>query len=140
VSDLNRRINALANRMLEDLERRFGVLFEDPEDSYEEGGVSVFPTRYTVSKGEDGVTILVEVPGLSHEDIALDLEEGVLRVQGGRRQSASHLISINRSFRVGITVRPEDITALAKDGLLTITVKRSPCCGPNGNHIPVNGK
>ena len=98
-----------------------------------------------VLEGGDGFTILVELPGLTLDDVAVELRDGRLLVFGKRpaaRLSGEvrhHVVErptgpFARTFTLGRSVRPDDIRATLKNGLLTITLKKA---GPRRRSIPI---
>jgi len=78
-----------------------------------------------------------EVPGVSKEDVHLELEDGVLTITGERKQTQEHKDerfhrvetsygSFMRRFSVPDDASPDGIKANYKDGMLTITLKKLP--------------
>ena len=93
----------------------------------------------------DGFTILVELPGLTLDDVTVELRDGRLLVFGkrpGTRPSGEvrhHVVErpngpFARAFTLSRNVRPDDIRATLKHGLLTITLKKA---GPRRRSIPI---
>lgn len=64
------------------------------------------------------MTIYVEVPGCGPRDVTVTLEKGIIKVQAQTALSAKTL-----QFRVGGWIDVGDITAVVKNGLLTLTAK-----------------
>jgi HSP20 family protein len=98
-----------------------------------------------VLEDEDGFTILVELPGLTLDDVTVELRDGRLLVYGKRPgtkrpgDTRYHVVerprgTFARGFTLSRNVRPEDIRATLKHGLLTITLKKA---GPRRRSIPI---
>lgn len=83
--------------------------------------------------------ITAELPGLTREQIRINISDGRLTLQGRRdaRVACEHYHQVERghgefarSFPLPPTVDPEHIAADLSDGILTITVPKSPEPGP----------
>ena len=117
------RLGRMADRMFADMERKFGTVFEFPDER--EPPVSSpfsFDKRvsYRATKGDSGVIIDIGVPGCTSNDIELDLEDAILSVtiKSGFRPGLVKQFKVNDKTDVG------DIKATVKNGLLTIIVSR----------------
>jgi HSP20 family protein len=79
----------------------------------------------------DRYVVMVELPGLTQDDVQLQHHEGHLTVSGVRRERESpceqfHRIergngSFSRTFQLPVPVEAERITADLRDGVLTVT-------------------
>jgi HSP20 family protein len=89
----------------------------------------------------DAYVVMVELPGLSSADIRLDVTDGrQLTVSGGRSHAdmpspTYHRLErghgrFRRTFAFPTTVDPERITANLAEGVLTVTVPKTPAAGP----------
>ena len=103
------------------------------------------PGRYFVPatdvyETEEGLTLVMEMPGVSREDLEVSLENGVLRVEG-RLDFAKYerlepvyteynVGHYTRSFSLSDTVDQENITASLDDGVLTLTLPKSAAARP----------
>ncbi|MBU6325187.1 MAG: Hsp20/alpha crystallin family protein [Bacteroidetes bacterium] len=92
-----------------------------------------FRPAASVIQGEQGVTLLISLPGLSREEVQLNLDGNMLRVSGTRKnpvntddkERISGEISFgdfNRSFRLAENLDGESITATMEHGMLKIRV------------------
>ena len=85
------------------------------------------------------VDVIEELPGLSENDVTINLENSVLSISGEKTairkedetEQRSHVWerrygSFNRSFTLPRTVRTEDISALFENGVLTIHMPKVP--------------
>lgn len=98
------------------------------------------PTGWTppvdIFETADCYVVLAEVPGLSREDVHIQMHEGGITLSGARLERAAaceqyHRIerghgSFSRTFRLPVPVDPDRVTADLKHGVLTVTCpKRS---------------
>jgi len=89
---------------------------------------------------EDGLTLVMEMPGVSRDNLDVSLEEGVLRVVG--RLDSSKYSGLEpiyteynvghyaRSFSISDKVDQDNIGARLEDGVLTLTLPKSPAAQP----------
>jgi len=92
----------------------------------------------------DTYLLTIELPGLKREDVKLDLRDQVLTVYGQRpaesccperyQQLERGQGGFSRSFRFGLPVAADRITADLVDGVLTITIPKTT---PNRREIDV---
>ncbi len=83
---------------------------------------------------DDAYHITLAVPGVKTEEISVQLEQGVVRVRGVRREPCCEkrhyfkmeipVGSFERRIRVPASVRPEDLSVSYTDGLLHIRLPR----------------
>jgi HSP20 family protein len=79
-----------------------------------------------VSETEEAFEVKVELPGVTRDDVRISMEDGVLAVQGERKQGAGsrmHRVErpygrFLRSFVVPDTVDGSQVKAMCKDGIL----------------------
>ena len=88
-----------------------------------------------VSETPEAVTLRLEVPGLSREQIKIAVENNVLSVRGEKSQETSSenetfrrtersFGSFERSFSLPAYVNPDQVQASLQDGVLSITLPR----------------
>lgn len=88
--------------------------------------------RMDMREADGAVELTVELPGLTEDDIHIDLEDDVLTVSGEKKSSSeSHdkgvrmverrYGSFSRSVRLPAAVKADGITASLKQGVLTVT-------------------
>lgn len=130
--------------MLEDLQRRMNRVFYDydspsalrlADDVYSRGlpRMNVYDTGSTL-------LVRVEVPGMSDKDVKLTLNQDVLTLGGERASDVPKGYSVHRQERAAIqfsrsvslpcSVDPEKTMAVVKDGVLTVTLGKSPEAQP----------
>lgn len=123
---------------------RFGRLFEDafndmlrPFGSDPEGVSNrTWIPRVDIREGADGLTLLMDLPGLGKEDVNITLENNVLTIAGERKFEADEKANesyhrlerqygaFTRSFTLGPTVRTDKVEATFKDGVLTVQLPK----------------
>ncbi|WP_147819377.1 Hsp20/alpha crystallin family protein [Salidesulfovibrio onnuriiensis] len=99
------------------------------------GGMAWAPAADMV-EDEKRITIQVDVPGLSLEDIGVELRKGELQLYGRRRfekdarKNVYHMLErtygpFGRTFSLPRNVDQDSIRAHLKDGVLTIVISKS---------------
>ncbi len=84
---------------------------------------------------DDNIVIKAELPGINKKDIAIDVKNGVLTLQGERNfdnevkeekyyRRERAFGKFKRSFRLPLKVDPGKINANYKDGILTIDIPK----------------
>jgi HSP20 family protein len=101
-----------------------------------------------VSEDKDAVTVKAELPGVEQKDIAVSLQEGMLTIKGEKRaekeEKDKHYHRIERSsgafyrsIQLPSAVDAGKVAATFKDGVVTITLPKSP--EAKGTTIPIKG-
>lgn len=90
--------------------------------------------RLNVYDSDESVIVVAEVPGLSDKDVQLSFDKNVLTVTGGREATVPEGYTavrrerpsarFTRAIRFGVPIDADGITAVVKDGLLTITLPK----------------
>ena len=99
-----------------------------------------------VLEDKESVKIVVELPGLTPEDVKLSLENNVLSIQGEKKQQAEERTervhryersygSFERSFALPTSVDSDKVSASFQNGILTVTVPKAERARPR--EIPV---
>ncbi len=91
-----------------------------------------------VSEDEDGLHVVVELPGMSSEDVSVSVENGVLSISGEKKQeheegdaeSNYHLVersygSFERTFKLPRSVDSDKVEAKFEQGLLKVNLPKS---------------
>lgn len=89
-----------------------------------------------VQEDKDRFTINMELPGLSKDDVSLTVREGVLTIEGERKQEDEkegvnyHRVERRygkflRSFQLPVRVKEDKIEAVFKDGVLTVQIPKA---------------
>lgn len=102
-----------------------------------EGDGSVGRTpRADVLEGEKEFQVLMDLPGIKHEDLDLSIEDQTLWVKAERTESVPEgfearrtertgHVTFSRTFSLGNAVNAEGIGAKFTNGVLTITLPKS---------------
>lgn len=89
-----------------------------------------------VQEDKDRFTISMELPGLSKDDVSLTVREGVLTIEGERKQEDEkegvnyHRVERRygkflRSFQLPVRVQEDKIEAVFKEGVLTVQIPKA---------------
>lgn len=127
-----------------EMDRLFERVFE-PKWTEVEAMTEWWP-RIDLSETDAALVVKAEIPGVEAKDIQVSLQDQVLTVKGEKRQEKEekdeqyHRVersygSFARTVTLPATVDPEKVTADFKDGLLTITLPKTPAA--KGTFIPV---
>ena len=90
-----------------------------------------------IREKEDGYELAVDLPGFKKDEIGLDLKNGYLSVNASKGVDQDHsdhhgryirqeryVGACSRSFYVGDTVEPRDVSAKFEDGILRISLPK----------------
>ena len=91
--------------------------------------------KVDVTDHQDKIVIIAEIPGLTKEDVSVDLEQRVLTISGGKRvveqdddvryiRKELKRSSFKRSFKLGDNMKVDGIEADFNNGLLNVTVPK----------------
>lgn len=89
-----------------------------------------------VKETDQALTFYVEVPGMRQEDIEVELVGDVLSIRGKREfaeeEQRDNFVriersygSFQRSFTIGVPVKADEIDAVYRDGVLTVTLPKA---------------
>mgnify|MGYP003574679417 FL=1 len=120
---------------LEDASLRLNRLFSQ---SGSEKGLSRWNPATNVEETEDELLLSAELPGMTIEDIEIEVKNNVLTVQGEKKDEKEeredrryHLWersfgSFKRTFTLPRTVVTDEISAEFKDGILSVRLPKAP--------------
>jgi HSP20 family protein len=105
------------------------------------------PTADIIENTEEFV-IKAEIPGVNKEDVKVSIEDGVVSIQGERKQEKEekdkkfHRVersygSFMRSFSLPTNVDEAKVQAQFKDGLLTVRIPKAPNAKPKSVDVKV---
>ena len=80
---------------------------------------------YEVNYTKDGAYLLFVVPGFNKTNLKVEMEGGVLYVDGKRTYKKNGVDSekvISQKFKIGQDFNPDNIEATIEDGILTVFV------------------
>jgi len=93
-------------------------------------------TATDIHEGAEALTVTMDVPGLTSEDIEISVEDHVLTIGGRRerpewpegteRRAQRRFGEFTRRFRLGPTLDPSETHAQVSDGVLTVTIPKLP--------------
>ena len=121
---------------LDQLTSRLGQVFGTEWPTPANGG-SWFPA-VNVEESGDELMLTAEVPGMTQDEIDIELENNILTIRGEKSDERTegddkryHVWerrsgSFQRSFTLPRTVRSEDIRAEYENGILTIRMPKAP--------------
>ncbi|SDE36758.1 Hsp20/alpha crystallin family protein [Desulfuromonas thiophila] len=137
-----REMEALVDRY----NRALGLM---PAGGQEEMRKGDWSPRVDIAETGDAFIIKAEIPDVQKEDVKVTLENGVLTLQGERRQETEekgktfHRVErlygvFNRSFSLPDSVSPEGIKASFKDGMLTVTLTKRKETQPKAIEVKID--
>jgi HSP20 family protein len=103
------------------------------------------PSRYFIPstdiyEGEDALTLVMEMPGVERDDVNVQLENDVLRVEGridfAKYEGLEPVYAeynvghFTRAFTLSDKIDQDGISAELADGVLTLTLKKSKAALP----------
>jgi HSP20 family protein len=102
-----------------------------------------------LSETKDALMAKLEVPGMDPKDIQVSLQESLLTIKGEKRQEKEekeeryHRVErsygqFTRSVRLPVAVDGAKVSAVFKNGLLTITLPKTPAA--KGSTIPIKAE
>ena len=112
------------------------------------GSTDLWTPPVDVDETSDEIRLVAELPGLSREDIEVELEDGVLTIQGEKKEETKDegtqgLLyerrwgSFTRRFTLPRAVDAENIRASYENGLLSIRVPKAE--EAKGRKIEISG-
>jgi HSP20 family protein len=119
----------------------------DPFDLFSRLGRSEWLPPVDIKEEENAYTFELDVPGLSADDLEVELHDGVLTVRGAREEEATeehrgyirterHHGKFVRQFRVPTAAKPDELQASVKDGVLALYVPKTSAA--EARRIPIN--
>lgn len=120
------------------LTRDFDRLFETAANARE--AQSVFTPVVELRENADRLVATVEVPGIDRAAVSVTFHDGVLTISGERKaepiaegetvRSERSYGRFERQLTVAVPVDANKVSAAFKDGLLTVTLPKSPEAKP----------
>ncbi len=122
---------------LEEMSERLNRLFGEPGGG-EAARRAVWSPAVNVEETNDELLLTAELPGMNIDDIHIEVENNVLSLRGEKKEEREakedrryHLWercygSFERSFTLPRTVKPEEISAQFKDGILHVQMPKAP--------------
>lgn len=123
-------------RDLEEVSNRLARLFDESSAANTGNGGAWMPA-VNVEETKDELVLSAELPGMTHDNISIDLENNVLTISGDKAEERTegdeerryHLWerrygAFQRSFTLPRTVKAEDIRANFDNGILRIRMPK----------------
>jgi HSP20 family protein len=97
--------------------------------------IGSYPSINIFQKGDDFVAVVVELPGVSKNDLQIEAKENTIRIVGNkaimyekdasvhRRERLSGVF--NRTISIPIQINPDGIRAEYRDGVLALHIPRA---------------
>lgn len=131
----------------QEMDRMFDRMFEGKWD--ELPAVGDWAPSMDISETKDSLVAKVEVPGMDQQDIQISLRENLLTIRGEKKQEKEdkdeqyHRVersygAFTRSVRLPVGVDASKVTATFKNGLLTVTMPKTPAA--KGTPIPIKAE
>jgi HSP20 family protein len=133
------------NRLFDDVFRGFDLAPFDMADRWFERGLG-WP-QIEVSETDKEMRVTAELPGLDEKDVDVQLANGVLAIKGEKK---TEIEAKDRRFsertygrferRIPIDdIDADKVTASFKNGVLTVTLPKTPAASENVKRIAING-
>ncbi|MDE2118957.1 MAG: Hsp20/alpha crystallin family protein [Betaproteobacteria bacterium] len=140
-------------RELEDVSKRLNRIFGQPPARTESGSemlaMADWAPSVDISETDAAYLVKAEIPGVKKEDVKVTIQDGMLTIQGERKQEKEekgkkfHRIercygSFMRSFRVPDDADEGKVKAEFKDGMLNVTLTKSEKAKPKSINVSVS--
>ena len=131
----------------QEMDRMLERVFEGKWDEFP--AVGDWAPSMDISETKDSLIAKVEAPGMDQKDIQISLQENLLTIKGEKKQEKEerderyHRVersygSFTRSVRLPVGVDGSKVTATFKNGLLTVTMPKTPAA--KGTTIPIKAE
>ncbi len=134
------------------LHREMNRLFDDVFNRFEGGMPAVFGRTASwpsieVNASDNEVSVSAELPGLDEKDIEVLVDDDVLTIRGekksetedkDRRFSERYYGRFERSITLPFEVQDEKVQASFENGVLTVTLPKSPKAQERARRIAIN--
>jgi HSP20 family protein len=131
-----------------DMNRFFNAMFDAPAGSPGQGGARRWTPAMDLAETEDAFVLRADLPGVSQEDVHIELEDTVLTVSGERKSDHESkgegfyrversFGSFSRSLTLPKGVDPEAVAASFTDGVLEVRIPKPEQRKPR--RISING-
>ena len=138
------RFNPLAE--IEEIQNRLNRMFLDRSGKTQEAGFADFMPAVDIEETDGEFIVKADLPDVKKEEIKIHLQEGVLAIEGERRQEKEekgkrfHKVEREygrfvRRFALPTEVEGDKVRAEFKDGVLNVVLPKAPAAKPT--HIEV---
>jgi HSP20 family molecular chaperone IbpA len=108
----------------------------------------VFTPAVDIFETEEGITVLADMPGVTANDLAIDLHENILTLSGDvKSPEGTHEVDVLREYRTGKYYRQftlsqvidqSNIDAFMRDGVLRLTLPKVEAAKPRKITVRAN--
>jgi HSP20 family protein len=131
----------------QEMDRLFDRFFEPQTE--EALALGEWAPSLDLTETKDALVVKVEVPGLDPKDIQISLQEQLLTIKGEKKvekeekDERRHRVeraygAFTRAIRLPVAVDGEKVTAGFKNGVLTVTLPKTPAA--KGTTIPIKAE
>jgi HSP20 family protein len=131
-----------------EMDRLFDRFFE-PEWGEFPAAFGEWAPSLDLTETKDAFVVKVEIPGMDPKDLHVSLQENFLTIKGEKKQEKEekderrHRVersygAFTRSVRLPVAVDGSNVDAKFKNGLLIVTVPKTP--GAKGTTVPVKAE
>ena len=133
------------NRLFDDVWQQFDL----PLARLSDGAASGWP-RIELSEGDKEFTLVAELPGMTEKDVEVMFVNNSVVLRGERREerqqenggsprlSERYYGRFERQIPLDVEIEPDKARAEFRDGMLTVSLPKSPQAQPDMVRIPVN--
>ena len=123
------------------MSNRFNRTMNDPYTPRAEDALEAWAPPVEIFEKGDHLVIRAEIPGVQKDELHVGIENGVLTLEGDRKQAADVTVenayrmervygAFRRSFSLPTTVDATKVTATYKDGVLEVIVPKIEAAKP----------
>lgn len=128
----------------QDMDRLFERFFESKWEEFP--ALGEWAPRLDVSETKEAMVVKAEIPGMDPKDISVSLQENLLTIKGEKKEEKEeryHRVersygAFARSVRLPVGVDGSKVNAAFKNGLLTVTLPKTPAA--KGSTIPIKAE
>jgi HSP20 family protein len=131
-----------------EMNRMFNQFFQGSNGEEAGTELSSWTPAVDIHETDDGYVIKAELPGVSKDDVSLDIHQNTLTLRGQRKHEAEvkqekyHRVeraygTFQRSFTLPAMIDQEKVQATYKDGVLELHLPKSEAAKPK--RIAING-
>ncbi|MFP4250900.1 MAG: Hsp20/alpha crystallin family protein [Armatimonadota bacterium] len=115
-----------------ELRDRLYRLLDESYTSEQPESAPSFSPPVDILAGDEEVVILVELPGMSRDDVSVEVQDGTVTISGTRGGNGDGQYYLrerptgefSRSFSLAWELDPDSVSAKLEDGVLRVTVAR----------------
>lgn len=134
------------NRLFDDMWRGFDAPM--PVLGRASAWEPAWPSVEIADTGKE-MKVTADLPGLDEKDVEVTLENGILTLSGEKRAETDDKVRqfseryygrFERQIPLGSEIEEDKVAASFRNGVLTVTLPKSPTAQTRAKHIAINGK